>query len=60
MYLFMGDKMNDADGSKSDEERRDEGRPREINVLRFAKERVTQIAELLDVSELFYPLFISV
>uniref|UniRef100_F1KSV7 Uncharacterized protein n=1 Tax=Ascaris suum TaxID=6253 RepID=F1KSV7_ASCSU len=40
--------MNDADGSKSDEERRDEGRPREINVLRFAKERVTQIAELLD------------
>lgn len=52
--------MNDADGSKSDEERRDEGRPREINVLRFAKERVTQIAELLDVSELFYPLFVSV
>ncbi|KHN74064.1 Lissencephaly-1 -like protein [Toxocara canis] len=40
--------MDDVGAEKNTNEAEEEGRPREINIVRFARERVAQIAELLD------------
>lgn len=54
VFIFRGAKMDGMDENKNDEGRQDEVRPREINIVRFAKERVAQIAQLLDVSGILF------